>query len=195
MIHNVGSTGDPAFSEWVRRCASLIAPGSRVLDVACGAGRHSLLLRDLGFSVTAVDRDESALSALDRQPGIATLSADLELAPWPFPNESFDAIVVTNYLHRPLFPHFTGTLRTGGSLIYETFAVGNERFGRPSNPRFLLCRDELLTLAGPLQVLAFEQGIVHHPKPAMMQRICAVKAPEAGVLGTAIPVTGMGALR
>ena len=195
MPDDSGSRLDSAPSDWVRRGASLIAPGRRVLDVACGAGRHSRFLRDLGLVVTAVDRDGAVLEALGNEPGITTLQADLELAPWPFSNESFDAIVGTNYLHRPLFMNFPGTLRAGGSLIYETFAFGNERFGRPCNPRFLLRSNELLSLAEPLQVLAFEQGIVHHPKTAVMQRILAIKTPDAGVLDTAIPVPRLGPLR
>lgn len=185
-------------SGWLLRCASLISPRARVLDVASGAGRHARLLRDLGHSVLAVDRDETALAALAGESGIQTLCADLESDPWPFDPDSFDAVVVTNYLHRPLFPFLRQALRSGGVLIYETFAKGNERFGRPRNPDFLLRCDELLALVMPLQVLAFEQGIVGAPAPAVVQRICAVKAEKAGELGSpipVIPVAGVGALR
>ena len=138
--------------------------------------------------VTAVDRDESALAGMQGQQGIDVMLADLELGAWPIAGDAFDAIVVTNYLHRPLFAEFPGTLRPGGVLIYETFASGNERFGRPASPRFLLRPDELLNLSAPLQVIAFEQGIVHLPRPAVMQRICAVKAPDPGILDTQIPI-------
>ena len=103
MPRNVGHGGDLAPSEWVLRCAGLIAPGGRVLDLACGSGRHARLLRDLGHAVLAVDRDESALLVLDGESNIEPLRADLESAQWPFEPDSFDALVVTNYLHRPLF--------------------------------------------------------------------------------------------
>ncbi|MSP97488.1 MAG: class I SAM-dependent methyltransferase [Betaproteobacteria bacterium] len=195
MPQNVGHVGDLAPSEWVRRCATIIAPGGRVLDLACGSGRHARLLRDLGHAVLAVDRDDSALLVLDRESHIESLRADLETAPWPFEPDSFDAVVVTNYLHRPLFARILETLRIGGILIYETFAAANERYGRPRNPDFLLNRDELLSLAAPLQALAFEQGIIYAPKTAVIQRICAVKAAQLEVLVSPIPVAGVGALR
>lgn len=164
-------------SEWVVRFAHLIPAGGRVLDMACGHGRHARHLRGLGHTVVAVDRDRQAVLSLEGAEGIEPVLADLESGPWPFPPRSFDGIVVTNYLHRPLFGHILAALRTGGVLIYETFAVGNEMFGRPSNPEFLLRRGELLELVAPgLQVVAFEQGIVSRPKPAVVERICAVGA-------------------
>lgn len=164
-------------SDWVRRFAHLIPAGGRVLDLACGYGRHARHLRSLGFSVVAVDRDQQAVLSLGATDGIEPVLVDLESGPWPFPARSFDGIVVTNYLHRPLFEHIFAALSSGGVLIYETFAAGNELFGRPSNPQFLLRRGELLELMVPdLQVVAFEQGIVSRPKPAVVERICAIAA-------------------
>ncbi|KIF83574.1 SAM-dependent methyltransferase [Noviherbaspirillum autotrophicum] len=173
-------------SAWVVRFAPLI-PAGEVLDLACGAGRHARLLASLGHPVMAVDRDAEAL-AQAAGPGIATVRADLEdeEAPqsvWPFGADRFAGIVVTNYLHRPLFPHILDSLAPGGVLIYETFAMGNERFGKPSSPRFLLKTGELLDLVctGGVKphVLAFEDGYIDEPKPAMVQRICVVKGASA----------------
>jgi SAM-dependent methyltransferase len=165
-------------SEWVRRWAGLIPADGRVLDVACGRGRHLRYLRALGLSAVGVDRDSAALDGLAGIAGIELRVADIESAPWPFLPESFDAVVVTNYLHRPLFPALVGALRPGGALIYETFAVGNERYGRPGNPEFLLRSGELLARVEPLRVVAFEQGLISLPKPAIVQRICAVRGEE-----------------
>jgi SAM-dependent methyltransferase len=115
--------------------------------------------------------------AVDRQPlvleNVKAVTADLENGPWPFLGQRFGGIVVTNYLHRPLFPHLAEALAPGGVLIYETFMAGNERFGRPSNPDFLLKPGELLKAFGALEVLGFEEGQVERPKPAMTQRLCA----------------------
>ncbi len=162
-------------SAWVARFAALISAGSRALDLASGSGRHALFLAARGVRVLAVDRDSAALTALGRRSGIEARTHDLEGAPWPLGGETFDAIVVTNYLHRPLFPHLFAALAPGGVLIYETFGQGNERYGRPSNPEFLLREGELLALVRDrLRVVAFEQGQVAVPKPAVVQRICAV---------------------
>lgn len=163
-------------SVWVRRFSHLIASGGRVLDVACGGGRHSRYLRDLGLSVVAVDRDTRALQSLRGLDRIEPVEADIESGPWPFRDGTFDAVVVTHYLWRPLLPHLVAALRDNGVLIYETFAIGNEKLGRPANPDFLLRRNELLERLMPqLQVVAFEQGLVTLPKPAVIQRICAVR--------------------
>ena len=166
-------------SPWVRRWAGLIAPGGSVLDVACGRGRHLRYLRSLGFVVIGVDRDAAALEASAGLDGVQVRAADIEAGPWPFAPESFDGVVVANYLHRPLFPHLVGALRPGGVLIYETFAAGNERYGRPANPDHLLRPDELLDRVEPLRVVAFEQGRVQRPWPAVIQRICAVRSGES----------------
>ena len=161
-------------SEWVCRFAPLIAAGGRVVDVACGPGRHARYLRDRGLAVVAVDRDTGALESLRGLDRVETVAADIESGPWPFAPGTFDAVVVTNYLWRPLMPQLIAALREGGVLIYETFALGNERYGRPSNAEFLLRRNELLEWVLPqLQLVAFEQGQVSSPKPAVVQRICA----------------------
>ena len=161
-------------SPWVCRWAGLIRPGGRVLDVACGRGRHLRYLRSLGFAVVGVDRDEAALGALKGAGGIEIHIADLETGSWPFAPGGFDGVVVTNYLWRPLFPNLVVALRSGGVLIFETFALGNERYGRPGNPAFLLRPDELLHSVEPLAIVAFEQGFTMAPKPAVVQRVCAV---------------------
>ena len=146
-----------------------------MLDVACGQGRHLRYLQSLGFAVVGVDRDAQALSAVGELNGAEVCVADIEAGPWPFAPGGFDGVVVTNYLHRPLFPDLIGALRPGGVLICETFALGNERYGRPSNPAFLLRPDELLHNVEPLAVVAFEQGLVFAPKQAVIQRVCAVR--------------------
>ena len=163
-------------SAWVVRFSSLIAHGE-VLDLACGGGRHARLLAALGHRVLAVDHDPAALERAAGK-GIETLLADLEngdAATTLFGASRFNGIVVTNYLHRPLFPAILDSLAPGGVLVYETFAVGNERFGKPSNPDFLLRTGELLHITAALRIVAFEDGYVEAPKPAMVQRICAVK--------------------
>ena len=162
-------------SPWVARFAPLV-PDGEVLDLACGSGRHTRLFAARGLPVLALDRNDEQLAAL-AGPNVTTLQHDLEVegAVWPFEAGRFAAIVVTNYLHRPLFADLTRSLRPDGILIYETFAQGNEVFGKPSNPDFLLAPGELLALAarGGLQVLAFEDGHVERPHPAQVQRLCA----------------------
>lgn len=171
-------------SPWVARFAALIPPGE-VLDLACGNGRHARLLAQQGHTVLALDRDAQALEHAVGA-GIRTLQFDLERdAPWPFASDRFAGVVVTHYLHRPLLPHLFESLAPGGVLIYETFADGNQRFGKPSRPDFLLQPGELLDVVRQrgqpdLHVLAFEDGYVAQPRPAQIQRICVVRAmPEA----------------
>ena len=152
----------------------MIRPGGEVLDLACGSGRHARFLASRGFRVCAVDRDRQALDTLADFAGITTQMADLEEGPWPLAGRQFDAVIVTNYLHRPLFPRILDVVSPTGLLVFETFAAGNERFGRPSNPDYLLRPGELLDLArGRLQVVAYEDLEVATPKPARIQRICA----------------------
>ena len=149
-----------------------------MLDVACGAGRHAIVFAERGFEVFAVDREAQVLPA-----GIRFVRADLEDgSAWPFPGKRFAAIVVTNYLHRPLFPVLAESLEEGGVLIYETFMLGNERYGRPSNPDFLLRPGELLEAFAGLTAVAFEQGIVERPKTALVQRLCALRGEPARVM-------------
>ena len=163
-------------SEWVLRWAHLVERGP-VLDVACGAGRHARLFAERGFEVFAVDRDDQALPA-----SIKFLKVNLEDgSPWPLAGRRFAAIVVTNYLHRPLLPVLAQSLDEGGVLIYETFMAGNERYGKPSNPDFLLRPGELLEAFAGLTVVAFEQGVLERPKKAAVQRICALRGPAGSV--------------
>lgn len=167
---NVEPVLDP--SDWVIRWASLIRARGRVLDLAAGHGRHARALAAQGFAVTAVDLDVSGLVGVSFE----VIAADLEAGPWPFTARSYDAIVITNYLHRPHFAHLVDTLAVGGALIFETFAVGNEKFGRPRNPAFLLAQGELLAAFAPhLRIVAYEHGAEQKPRPAMRQRLCAVK--------------------
>ncbi len=162
-------------SAWVRRFAGLVPAHGRVLDLAAGSGRHTKYFNELGRAVTAVDRDVAALAPVagDR---LEVIEADLEDgSPWPLDEREFAGIVVTNYLHRPLFPHIAAALAPHGILIYETFGRGNERFGKPSSPDFLLEPAELLQVALRYEfaVLAYECGEVTAPKPAVIQRMAA----------------------
>jgi len=169
-------------SPWIRRWSALLPPGARVLDVACGSGRHLAWLGAGGHRVCGVDRDAAALEAARGRPGGAAaelLHADLESAPWPLPGRRFDAVIVTNYLWRPLLPTLVASVAPGGLLLYETFAVGNETVGRPSNPDFLLRPGELLdAVRGALRVVAYEDGFLA-PPPRFVQRIAARREPEA----------------
>jgi SAM-dependent methyltransferase len=161
-------------SPWIMRWAPLIRAGGDVLDVAAGHGRHARALAALGLKVTATDIDVSGLADVGHN--IDVVAADLEGAPWPFTGRRFDGIVMTNYLHRPHFPAFIANLADGGVLIIETFGQGNEKLGRPRNPDFLLAPGELLQAFGAaLQVVAYEHGTEEAPRPAVRQRICAVK--------------------
>ena len=170
-------------SDWVRRFAALIEPGGSVLDLACGGGRHARWLADAGFRVVGVDRDPVALGMLDRVAGVDTLLADLETDTWPLEGRRFDAVIVTNYLYRPHFDALLRLVRDGGVLIYETFMAGNERFGRPRNPDFLLMPGELPErLRGVFSVIAFEQGEITRPARAVVQRVAAVRTPDAIVV-------------
>lgn len=168
---------EPA-SLWIEQYAHLVRKQGTVLDVACGAGRHARLFAAMGMKVTAVDRNAEALAEMTAHTGIATLWADLENAAWPLPERSFDAVIVTNYLWRPLLPTLAATVAEKGVILYETFARGNERFGKPSNPDFLLAPDELLQHFGPdkgFHVIAYEDVVLDLPKPACVQRIAAIK--------------------
>jgi SAM-dependent methyltransferase len=160
-------------SGWVRRYAHLVAPGGAVLDLAAGGGRHARFFRDRGHPVTAVDRRLDGMAGVE---GIELVETDLEAAPWPLPGRRFAAVIVTNYLYRPLLPHLAAALEPeGGVLIYETFARGQAQFGRPSNPDFLLRPNELLQAFMPsLTVVGYEHGIAYGHGPAALQRIAAV---------------------
>ena len=155
----------------------MIRPGGRALDLAAGAGRHTALLLARGLNVVAVDRDVADLrAAFGTNPACRVVELDLEDGgPWRL-GQGYDGIVVANYLHRLLLPLLAAALAPGGMLIYETFMRGQERFGKPSNPDFLLDPDELRqAYAGTLEVIAFEQGVFNEKRPAALQRIAARK--------------------
>ena len=166
-------------SPWVTRWAHLIAPGGSVLDVAAGSGRHASWLAARGHAVTAVDRDGAAMASLATVAEVVV--ADIENAPWPLGGRTFDAVVVTNYLWRPLLSTLTGSLGPGGVLLYETFAQGNETVGRPSRPDFLLAPGELLSAAAGLRIVAFEDGFLADPA-RFVQRLVAVREPVGAPL-------------
>jgi len=170
-------------SSWVRRFAAAIPVDGVVLDLACGAGRHSALLASLGYRVLAVDQDISAMEPL-KSDSIQAQKLDLEGSDWPLLGQQFSGIVATNYLYRPFLEELPKMLSEGGVLIYETFADGNAAFGKPSNPNFLLNSGELLALAqrSGLKVIAYEDIYLDQPKPAMVQRICAVKGHLKGCI-------------
>jgi len=168
-------------SAWVARFVPLM-PAGETLDLACGGGRHARLLAAAGHAVLALDRDVAAVTALGL-PDVLPFRHDLEAegSAWPFAPGRFAGIVVTNYLHRPLFPRLLDSLAPGGVLVYETFAAGNARFGKPSRQAFLLEPGELLDVVRPaLRVIAFEDGYTALPRPAMVQRICAVRPDPGG---------------
>lgn len=171
--------GTEAPSRWVLRWGALVPAQARVLDLACGAGRHARWFAARGCSVDAVDREPALAAAFEALPQVRFTCADIEGGPWPYADRVFDAIVVTNYLHRPLWPTLRAALALGGVLIYETFAHGNAAFGKPSNPDFLLAPAELLQACAGLHVLGFEDGVVDIPKPARVQRICARRTDPA----------------
>ncbi len=178
-------TSPDAALPWVVRFAPLVPERGVVLDVAAGGGRHTRWLAAQGWRVVAVDRDTSALLDLVDPPGVhdgrttdaaadvEVVEADLEEGPWPFPDRRFDGIMVTNYLHRPLLPTLVASVAPGGVLIYQTYARGHERYGRPTNPDWLLRPGELLeAVRGRLRVVAYED--LTTDQPARVQRIAAV---------------------
>ena len=164
-------------SPWVVRHAQSIPARGKVLDLACGSGRHARFLAGLGYPVLAVDRDARALAGVSTIEGITTRQLDLEGEEWPLAGQVFDGIVVTNYLWRPRLPDVLALLAPGGALIYETFMVGNAAYGKPSNPAFLFQAGELrqLAAAAGLREVEYAEGYVASPKPAMRQAVCAIR--------------------
>ena len=162
-------------SPWVSRFAPLVPAGGTVLDLACGRGRHTRLFLGRGHPVTALDKDVSHLGETGQDDRVRAIEADLEDGPWPLAGQTFAGIVVTNYLHRPLMPHLIAALAPGGVLIYETFGKGNEAYGKPRNPDYLLLPGELMEIFGKgLAVVAYEHGYVEAPRPRVIQHICAL---------------------
>ena len=161
-------------SPWLKTYWTLFPGEGHVLDLACGGGRHSRFLSEKGFAVSAVDIDIEVVVSL-KLSNVNVVAADLEQQAWPFLEDAFDGILVTNYLWRPLFPNLKKSLKKDGVLIYETFAVGNEQYGRPRNPDFLLKNDELKEEFSEFDILAFEEGYREYPSPSVRQAVVARK--------------------
>jgi SAM-dependent methyltransferase len=176
--------GAEAPSAWVQRWSHLVRPGGRVLDVACGHGRHLRWFAQRGHPVTGVDRSPEAVAAV--APLGTAIEADIENGPWPLLQngqaQRFDAVIVTNYLWRALFPTLLASLAPGGVLIYETFTAGNETVGKPSRPDFLLQPGELLRVFAGLRVVAYENGYLAAPE-RYVQRIVAVNEASLSTAG------------
>ena len=184
MENSIKLHGTEAPSAWVQRWSHLVKPGGTVLDVACGFGRHSDWFYASNHFVVAVDRAKDAIESIAKRmtrERCEAVMADIEAGPWPFTGRLFDAVIVTNYLWRPLLPTLVGSLADSGVLIYETFTEGNETVGKPSRPDFLLRTGELLAVCQGLRVVAFEDGFQQGPdggSARFVQRIAAVR--EAG---------------
>ena len=184
-------------SAWVQRWSHLVRPGGTVLDVACGRGRHARWFYERNHLLVLVDRSPEAIESIALPaPACQTVVADIENGPWPFVGRQFDALVVTNYLWRPLMPTLLASLAPGGVLLYETFAQGQETVGKPSRPEFLLCPGELLDVCRGLRIVAFEDGFLQAAPgqaPRFVQRVAAVRevaqvaAPQASA-----PAAGLG---
>jgi len=163
-------------SDWVLRWAHLVPVGGRVLDVACGRGRHLRWFHERNHSVTGVDQSQEAIDSISML-GEA-VCADIENGPWPFAGRNFGGVIVTNYLWRALLPTIVASVAPGGVLIYETFAQGNETVGRPSRPDFLLRPGELLAACASLRIVAYEDGFLPAPE-RFVQRIAAMRPPAS----------------
>lgn len=161
-------------SPWVVRFAPLIT--GTVLDIACGGGRHTRYLLSRGHRVTAIDRDLSRMADLRDNTGLEMHQSDLEASAGLLPGGQFGGVIVTNYLWRPLLPAIVAAVADDGVLLYETFAAGNAAYGKPSNPDYLLEPGELLdAVGGQLRIVAYENGVIETPRPAVVQRICAIR--------------------
>ena len=187
-------------SAWVQRWSHLVKPGGVVLDVACGHGRHARLFYERNHPLVLVDRAQTAIDSIAiPAPACEAVVADIENGPWPFAGRQFDAVVVVNYLWRPLMPTLLDSLAPGGTLIYETFTQGNETVGKPSRPDFLLRPGELLDTCRMLRIIAFEDGFQEEAPgqaPRFVQRIAAVReAVNAARSGDALPATASGPAR
>ena len=166
-------------SAWFVSHAHLVPAGATLLDVACGYGRHAKYFAERGARVTAVDRDAAALASFADVSNITAELRDLENDAWPYGADSFDAVIVCNYLWRPTLATLLDCIRPGGVLLYETFMDGNEKFGKPSRPDFLLRSDELIAhVSRDFEIVEFAQGPEHTADGeicAMKQKIAAVK--------------------
>ena len=196
-LNDMGLHGTEAASAWVQRWSHLVKPGGTVLDVACGYGRHAKWFYERNHALALVDRAQLAIDVvaktLSLRAGqtVEAVVADIENGPWPFEGRQFDAVVVTNYLWRPLMPTLLASLAGGGVLIYETFTAGNGSVGKPSRPDFLLRSGELLALCSELRIVAFEDGFddgANGLSPRFIQRIAAMRPPSKDVASQ--PVQG-----
>ena len=178
-----GLHGTEPPSKWVERWSHLVKPHGTVLDVACGQGRHAYYFHQQNYFVTLLDRAQAAIESIAIEAhACEKVVADIENGAWPLAGRQFDAVVVTNYLWRPLMATLMASLIPGGVLIYETFASGNETVGKPSRPDFLLQPGELLDVCKSLRVVAYEDGFTDGPDgqtPRFVQRIAAVREGSA----------------
>lgn len=176
MTNGVDRTIPPP-SKWVVKHGGMIPPGGTVLDVACGAGRHGRFFRSLGHPVVFLDRDITRITDMASDDDVEIVARDLEGGrPWPLTGRRFAGVIVVNYLHRLVLPALVAAVAPGGALIYDTFAVGNEAYGHPTNPDYLLRREELLIAVRPeLVVMAYEDVEETEPRPAVRQRVLAVR--------------------
>lgn len=160
---------------WIAELASKAPNSIAVLDLACGSGRHGRAFLQQGSRVTFVDKDVSGVADLSSDTTCTIMKADLESDAWPLDGKCFDVVIVTNYLWRPILPRIVESVAAGGVLLYQTFMLGNEVFGRPRNPDFLLRPGELEHMAADAQlsVLDYFEGEVSEPKPAVIQRLHA----------------------
>jgi SAM-dependent methyltransferase len=165
--------GTEAPSLWIQRWSHLAKPQSHVLDLACGAGRHMKYFQGLGHHCTGVDRSKEALAEACANGQV--IEADIEGGTWPLSDRVFDVVIVTNYLWRPLMPRILECLAPDGLLIYETFALGHEKFGKPSRPDFLLKPGELLQTCAQLHVIAYEDGYWDQPAKCVQRIVAAQK--------------------
>ena len=176
--------GAQAPSAWITRFAHLVRPQGTVLDLACGMGRHTRYFFESNHALTSVDKSQEATQSVA---DIAeTITADIENGPWPLAGRSFDGVVITNYLWRPLWPQILASVKPGGVLLYETFGQGNEAYGKPSRPDFLLLPGELLQVCAGWVIVAYEHGVLRQPD-RVVQRIAAIK-PADPAATTAFPL-------
>lgn len=176
MASDLGRSIPPP-ANWVVKHGGVIPPGGTVLDVACGPGRHGRFFRSLGHPVVFLDRDITQVADMASIDDVEIVAQDLEGGrPWPLTGRQFAGVIVVNYLYRPILPALVAAVQPGGALIYETFAVGNEAYGHPTNPDYLLHREELLIAVRPeLVVMAYEDVEETEPRPTVRQRILAVR--------------------
>ena len=189
---NAGLRGNEPPSAWIKRWSHLVKAQGRVLDVACGHGRHAHYFHQHNHPVTLVDRSHVAIDSIAIEAhDCEKVLADIENGPWPFSGRQFDAVVVTNYLWRHLVPTLLSSLAPGGVLLYETFAQGNETVGKPSRPDFLLQPGELLKICEGLRVVAFEDGFIEeaaNQQPRYVQRVAAVREAAVNVVPPRYPL-------